>query len=201
MSTITQAAQQASVSDGDCYPPYRMSIDQYEKLVGSGVFTKRDKLQLINGRLVAKMTINPPHAVATDLCRDALILAVPPGWCVRSEKPVRLPPNSAPEPDQCVVRGELTDYVERHPSANDVGLLIEIADASLVDDRKMARTYGPSGIRVYWIVNLVDRQIDVHNSPTADGYDGMQVYKSGERVPIMLDEIVVGFIAVSDILP
>ena len=95
----------------------------------------------------------------------------------------------------------MTDYVERHPSANDVGLLIEIADASLVDDRKMARTYGPSGIRVYWIVNLIDRQIEVHNSPTADGYGDMQVYKPGEKVPIVLDEIVVGFIAVSDILP
>jgi hypothetical protein len=56
MSMITETAQRAPASDRDCYPTYRMSIEKYEQLVGSGVFTKHDKLQLINGRLVAKMT-------------------------------------------------------------------------------------------------------------------------------------------------
>ena len=201
MSTITQTAQQATGPDWDCYPTYRMSIEKYEQLVGSGVFTKRDKLQLINGRLVAKVTKNPPHAVANDRCRNALSRSLPTGWSIRTENPVRLPPGSEPEPDQCVVRGELTDYVERHPCAADVGLLIEIADASLADDRTMARTYAASDVRIYWIVNLVDRQIEVYTSPTADGYDDMQAYKPGENVPIVLDGVEVGYVAVSDILP
>jgi Uma2 family endonuclease len=201
MATTTQPVQSASGPDDDCYPPYRMSIDQYEKLVDSGVFTKQDKLQLINGRLVAKVTKNPPHAVASDRCRDALSRSLPNGWSVRTENPVRLPPGSEPEPDQCVVRGELTDYVKRNPCADDVGLLIEISDASLADDRKMARTYSASGIPVDWIVNLVDHHVEVHTSPTSDGYGDTQIYRRGEESPIMLDGIVVGRIAVSDIHP
>jgi Putative restriction endonuclease len=65
----------------------------------------------------------------------------------------------------------------------------------------MARTYGASGIAIYWIVNLVDRQIEVYTSPTSDGYRVMQVYKPGEQVPVVLDGTVVGMIAVSDMLP
>ena len=201
MSTTVETPQRVPASDRDCYPTYRMSIEKYEQLVGSGVFTKHDKLQLVNGRLVAKVTKNPPHAVANDRCRNALSRSVPAGWSFRTENPVRLPPGSEPEPDQCVVRGELTDYVNHHPGADDVGLLVEIADASLDDDRKMALTYSVSGIQVYWIVNLVERQIEVFTSPTPRGYDVKQVYKAHEKVPIALDGIVVAYVAVADILP
>ncbi len=152
MSTITQTVQPAAVPNGACYPPFRMSIDQYEKLVASGVFSKRDKLQLINGILVAKVTQNPPHSVADLLCGKALGRVIPAGWHLRPDKPVRLPPDGEPEPDQCVVRGTERDYSGRHPSALDVGLLVEIADASLAADREMARTYGARYPR------LLDRQ-------------------------------------------
>jgi Uma2 family endonuclease len=202
MSTLTQTEQPTAGSGWDCYPLYRMSIDQYEKLVSSGVFTKRDKLQLVNGVLVAKMTQNDPHCTADLLCHQALVNVIPAGWHVRFDKPLRLPlTNSKPEPDQSVVRGSVRDFGQRSPTAADVGLVVEIADTSLADDRKMARTYAASGIPLYWIINLIDRQIEVYTDPTADGYGPPQTYRAGDQVPITLDGVVVGHIAVSDILP
>ena len=201
MVTIAETAQRVPASDRDCYPTYGTSVEKYEQLVGFGVFTKHDKMQLINGRLVAKATKIPPHAVANDRCNNALSRSLPTGWSVRTENPIRLPPGSEPEPDQCVVRGELTDYVKQHPSAGDVGLLVEIADVRLDNDRKMALTYSASGIPVYWIVNLVEGHIEVYTSPTPGGYDIKQHYKPDETVPIVLDGIVVSYVAVSDILP
>jgi hypothetical protein len=65
-----------------------LSIEKYEQLVGSGVFTKHDKLQLINGRLAAKVKKTPPHAVANDRCRNALSRFLPTGWSIRTEKNV-----------------------------------------------------------------------------------------------------------------
>ncbi len=156
MSTITSPTEPAIANTSPCeavYPPFRMSIDQYEKLVDAGVFTKRDKLQLVNGILVAKMTQNPPHTVADLLCGEALGRILPAGWHLRPDKPVRLPPDSEPEPDQCVVRGAKRDYLTRHPGAADVGLLVEIADSSLEADREMARTYGSQRC-----LGLLDRQ-------------------------------------------
>jgi Uma2 family endonuclease len=121
---------------------------------------------------------------------------------VRAAMPVRLPPKSEPEPDQCVVRGEARDYSQRHPGPNDVGLLIEIADKIRLEaNRKMTLKYGSSNIPLYWIVNLVDRRVEVYTSPTADGYGDMQAYKPDDNVPIVLDGVVVGYVAVSDILP
>jgi Uma2 family endonuclease len=116
--------------------------------------------------------------------------------------PVRLPPKSEPEPDQCVVRGEARDYSQRHPGPNDVGLLIEIADKSRLEaNRKMTLKYGASSIPVSWIVNLVDRQVEVYAHPTASGYGPPQIYKPGEEVPIALDGVVEACISLSDILP
>jgi Uma2 family endonuclease len=203
MSTtiITPAAQPAGMPIGASYPPFRMSIDQYEKLVGAGVFTKRDKLQLINGILVSKVTKNPPHSVADQLCRKALERVIPRGWHLRSDSPVRLPPDGEPEPDQCVVRGAERDYCLRHPGPQDVGLLVEIADSSLAADRQMAETFSARGIPVYWLVNLVDRQIEVYSGPKSDGYGSVQLYNPGEYVPVVLDGTEIGRFAVSDILP
>jgi Uma2 family endonuclease len=93
------------------------------------------------------------------------------------------------------------DYKLRSPGASDVGLLVEIADTSLVEDRKMAQTYGARGIPVYWIVNLVDRQVEVYAFPTPAGYSGPQAYLPGNTVPVVLDGVVVGKITVDDILP
>jgi Uma2 family endonuclease len=201
MATTNQAIQGGSVPNGACYPPFRMSIEKYEKLIGSGVFTKRDKLQLINGILVAKVTQNPPHSVADLLCNKALARVIPPGWHLRPDKPVRLPPDGEPEPDQCVVRGKERDYSHQHPSAADVGLLVEIADTSLEADREMARAYGASGVPIYWIVNLRDSQVEVYTEPTSNGYGSKHAFMPGEELPIVLDGAEVGRIAVSDILP
>jgi Uma2 family endonuclease len=200
-TTVTQTAQPLALVGGACYPPFRMSVDQYEKLVDSGVFTKRDKLQLINGILVAKVTQNPPHSVADLLCGKALARIIPAEWHLRPDKPVRLPPDGEPEPDHCVVRGAERDYSEQHPGPSDIGLLVEIADTSLDADREMARTYGARGVPIYWIVNLRESQIEVYTEPIADGYVFVRTYKPGEDVPVVLDGTEVGHLAVSDILP
>ena len=201
VSTITQTVQPASGPDWDCYPPYRMSIEQYDRLVDSGVFTKRDKFELIDGILVAKVTQNDPHCTADTLCRDALQAVIPAGWHVRSDKPISLPPWSKPEPDQSVVRGAVRDYTSRSPGASDVGLVVQVSDSSLARDRKRSRRYAAHGIPVYCIVNLVDRQVEVHSNPRPDDYATHEVYRAGEQVPVVLDGVTVGHIAVDDLLP
>jgi Uma2 family endonuclease len=201
MATITQTIQPPAGPAVDRCPLYRMSIEQYEQLVDSGVFTKRDKFELINGLLVAKMTQNDPHSTADTLTGDALRAVIPAGWHVRSDKPVRLPPRSKPEPDQTVVRGTVRDYTTRSPGATDVGLVVQFADSSLARDRKRSRRFALHNVPVYWIINLRDRQVEVYTSPTAIGYNASQIYKPGDNVPVVLDGTVVGHIGVSDVLP
>ncbi len=84
---------------------YRMSMEKYEAMVQSGVFTRRDRLQLVEGLLVGKMTEHPPHASVSVTTADAIRAMLPKGWHVREEKPLRIPARaSEPEPDIVVTR-------------------------------------------------------------------------------------------------
>lgn len=184
-------------------PLYRISVEQYEAMTASGAIPESHRVHLINGLLVQKMTVHPPHAISFQLCRDELSRVKADGWHVRSSIPIRLPDQaSEPEPDHSVVRGAVRDYEDRHPGPGDIALVVEISDSSLADDRKLAtEVYGPAGIPVYWLVNLVDRQVEVYSEPGPDGYRSSAVYAEGHTVPVVIDGREAGQIAVVDILP
>jgi Uma2 family endonuclease len=203
MSTDSQTQFAPSLPDSSWVPSplHRLTLDEYEAMVASGAFSPRDRFHLINGYLVDKMTQNDPHCTADDLCGVELSKAISSGWYLRSGKPVRLPPNSKPEPDRCVVLGTIRDYSHRSPGPADVGLVVEVSDTSLGEDRKLAQVYGGSGIPIYWIINLVDKKIEVYAEPGPAGYTSRIDYVAGQEVPVVLDGNEVGRVRVADVLP
>ena len=201
MSTLTQTTESPAIAEWVPSPLYRMTLEQYEAMVESGAFSDHDRFHLINGFLVEKMTQHDPHATADELCERALDKAIPPGWHVRSAKPVRLPPKSKPEPDRSIVRGTIRDYSERSPGPEGVGLILEVSVTSVAQDRQQASVYAASGIPYYWIVNVVERKVEVYFDPTPNAYKVRADYPAGENVPIVIDGINLGEIAVNDLLP
>jgi Uma2 family endonuclease len=182
-------------------PLARLTVDQYEAMVKSGVLTKHDRLHLINGLLVAKVSRNPPNVLADRNVRDELQKIIPAGWNLRREDPVRLPPRSEPEPDVSMARGHKNDYATRHPGPADLALVVEVADSSLAEDRKLASVYGSAGIPNYWIVNLKARQVEVYTLEPAGAYGKPGIFKAGRSIPVVIDGCLDGQIAVSEILP
>jgi Uma2 family endonuclease len=180
---------------------YRLNVEQYESMVSAGLFTKRDRLHLINGILVAKMTKKPPHVIACEKTRDSLQRIKPKGWRVMVEAPVRIPNYNEPEPDLALARGKAEDYAARHPEPADLALIIEVAESSLRQDRELTLIYGSAGVPTAWIVNLIDRQVEVYSDPCPDGYRSRLVYEPGQDVPLVIDGIELGQIAVADLLP
>jgi Uma2 family endonuclease len=183
-------------------PPARLSVAKYEAMLASGAFTKDDRFELIEGTLVAKMTKKPRHSTGSELCGDAVRRLLPPGWHVRIEKPVRIPArDSVPEPDISVARGQIRDYEDRDPAPEDVALVVEVSDTTLAADRVMALTYGGGGIPVYWIVNVADRQLEVYTNPAGGAYPAPTILGETETVDLIIEGVVVGRIAVADLLP
>jgi Uma2 family endonuclease len=107
------------------------------------------------------------HASALGRAGDALRAALGPGWVVRVQMPVALDDESEPEPDLAVVPGVWDDYETRHPTTPT--LAIEVSETSLAFDRgEKAGLYARCGIRDYWIINLVDRVLEVYRDPAPD---------------------------------
>lgn len=183
-------------------PLHRLTVDRYEAMVGSGVFSERDRFHLINGCLGTKMARKTPHVVADMLCGAALDRAMPPGWHVRPAKPLRLPTvDSEPGPDRCVVRGTIRDHLARHPGPDDAALVVEVSDSSLAEDRELAAIYGRAGVPLYWIINLVDRRVEVYSRPGPNGHAALEVLAPGHALSVAIDGQEVGTIAAAELLP
>ncbi len=181
---------------------YRLSLERYEAMVDAGILGKRDRVHLIDGYLVAKRTEDDPHATADVLCGKKIARVLPPGWHIRPGKPIRIPRlASRPEPDRSVVCGAARDYARRSPEPANIALVVEVSDTTLADDRKLAGLYGRAGILYYWIVNVVDSQVEVYSRPGPSGYEQLKVLAPGHVLSVVIDGVEVGQIPVADILP
>jgi Uma2 family endonuclease len=181
--------------------PLRITVDEYERIIASGSLNEPSKVELIDGYMVKKMAKSAEHGFSTKEVLKALERLLPPGWTARKEEPVRIPMYDEPEPDIIIVRGSDADYRHRIPDVPDVGLLVEVSRTSVSVDRQQGIVYGRAGIPVYWIVNLVDRQVEVYTDPGPTGYAVRKDFLSGQQVPVVIDGQQGGQIAVDDILP
>lgn len=195
-------------SDVAAIPPdfiARLSVEQYHEMLETGILHEGDPIELLEGWLVYKMTKNPPHETALGLLQDTLAALLPKGWILRIQAPITLS-DSEPEPDVAIVRGKRQDYLRHHPSANDVALVIEVSDSTFQRDRELKqRIYARAGISAYWIVNLVEGQIEIYTHPLGDmgsfRYAERRVYEGGEQIEFRLDNETLGTISAVSLLP
>jgi Uma2 family endonuclease len=184
------------------YPIWRLTVEQYHEMVQSGILTEDDPVELLEGWLITKMPQNAPHLTITQHTHDALRSILPAGWVIYVQGPITTL-DSEPEPDIMVARGSRRDYLERHPSTEDIALVVEVADATLQRDRTLKlRVYASAGIVAYWILNLVERQVEAYSDPSEQGeYRQRVVYRESDDVPVVIGGQMVGQIAVRELLP
>jgi hypothetical protein len=176
-----------------------MDIDEFERVAD---LLKAERVELIDGFIVERDKMDPPHVFASEALRRQLDRLVPVGWFVREDKPIRVHTAYEPLPDLAIVRGTFTSYLKRHPNPADVATVIEIADSTVAKDQsEKLVNYAKGGIACYWIVNLVDRRVEVYAGPRRGGYKKPRIFKPGQSVPVVIDGTEVGRIAVADILP
>lgn len=184
---------------------WRISVERYHQMIAAGLLTENDRLELLEGFLVAQMTITPAHSFTTDQLRDELMAIVPDPYFVKSQQPITAE-DSEPEPDVMVVAGRKRDFAQRHPGPQDVALVIEVADSSLQQDKTWKkRIYAQAGIPVYWIVNLPGRQIEVYTQPSGPTFDPtyhqLATYHQADAVPLILDGTEINRLPVRGLLP
>jgi Uma2 family endonuclease len=183
----------------------RFSRAEYDRLIELGLFDEDEHIELIGGQLMVMEPKGAPHYTATRKTAKALEAAFGPGWDVRPEGPIGLDDESEPEPDITVVPGSPDDYGRAHPSRP--VLTVEVADSSLASDRhRKGSLYARAGLADYWVLNLIDRVLEVYREPIADAaapfgwrYARVEVFDAASRVtPLALPG---AGIAVASLLP
>ena len=185
---------------------YQFSVYHFDRLIRAGYLQEKSKqVELINGLLVKKPKRNPPHDSAMYRLQTLLLLLTSPaGWLVRCQSGIRLR-TSVPEPDLAIVQGPVENYDQRRPTRNDIAVVVEVADTSLAFDQgRKLQMYARAQLPEYWIVNLVDRRIEVHTQPKRGKkptYQSRIDYTVGQKIPLNLLGTQVGVVPVGEVLP
>ena len=199
-TTITPAHDPRPLALSD----YRFTVAQYHRLVDAGILKEGERVELLEGRLVNKMPQRPPHAGTMLRLNRRLPRWLTDDWLVRSQLPILLR-DSEPEPDFAIVRAPEDTWDLRHPKPDEVALLIEVADSTLADDRLVkGRIYARARLVEYWIVNLVDSQVEVYTDPRggkAPAYRQRRDYGKKDEIPLRLAGVLIRTIPVRDMLP
>jgi Uma2 family endonuclease len=162
-------------------PLGRLKRAEYDKLAGTGSF-ENERVELLYGLVVRMSPIGPNHMNAVERLVELLVLALHGRARIRPQGPFAASDDSEPEPDVSVLPPR--DYLDDHPST--AWLIVEVAETSLVHDRTAkAQLYAEAGVREYWIVNLVDRAIEVHRDPVKGRYGSKTVHARGDAITLL----------------
>ena len=184
---------------------YRWTRHAYARLIDHGFLDEDDPIELLDGLLLVKEPQTSSHRTAVLLAAQALQRAFGAGWFVQTQSPIILGARSEPEPDVSVVRGTLRDYVGEHPRFPALVVEVALSGLRIARGRKVA-AYASGGIADYWIVNLVDRVLEVHREPARPGpalprwrYLAVETLDAGGAVaPLAVPSAIV---RVADLLP
>jgi Uma2 family endonuclease len=161
---------------------HRFTVEEYYRMAETGILQPDVRVELLDGEIHDMSPIGPLHGgVLNRLIR--LFASLARGrWLVSAQNPARLDNYSEPQPDLMLLKPAPDDYTSHHPFPDDVLLLIEIADSSLLHDRKRkVPAYARASIPEVWIVNLTNRSIEVYTDPQFTNYGSIAILGSGDK--------------------
>ncbi|MBL9183992.1 MAG: Uma2 family endonuclease [Verrucomicrobiaceae bacterium] len=166
-------------------PLLRISCDRYHEMIASGGLREDDRIELINGFLVTKMSIGSIHSAMVNRLNRLLSRLLGDSTIITVQNPITIHEYSEPEPDIVVARFREDFYAERHPYPQDILLVIEVADTSLAFDRDAKiPLYASCGIPESWLVDLNNHEIHVFRRPDGAAYQETHVFRAGDLIPV-----------------
>lgn len=182
-------------------PAPLIDVHEYLAMAERGEIAPDARVELLEGQIVDMAPAGDGHFSSTSRLLVILAQAVGTRAFPICQQPIRLTNLSEPEPDLALLRARPQGYSTK-PHAEDVLLVVEVSDSTLAQDRNLKqRLYARAGIPEYWIVNLVERVVEIHTlpDPAAGRYRMQQVAKRGQTVSCLAMPDL--NIAVADFMP
>jgi len=200
MGTMTAIARPEERIADDPYWLRQFSVTEYHKMIQTGILTPDSGVELLEGWIVKKMSQNSPHRNSVSRVVRRVAKVLPENWHMDVQGPITLS-DSEPEPDITLARGSDDVYDKRHAAPADIGVLMEVGDSTVLNDRRYKGTlYARENIVAYWLINLVDRKVEVYTDPQAGQYRSKVEYLENETVPLILDGVKIAEFPVSELI-
>ena len=164
--------------------PHRFTRQEYHRLAESRLLAD-ERVELLDGVIITMSPQNSPHAATIHRLLFTLFPSLGDAAYIRVQAPIVLNDWSEPEPDIVICQPDPGDYAQHHPRSDQVMVVIEVSDSSLVyDQEQKAQAYAASGIPEYWIVNLTARSVAILTNPSRDNgqYQNEQIKGEDDTV-------------------
>ena len=162
---------------------HQFTVDDYHAMVVAGALKEDDRVELIEGEIVDMTPIGLRHAAAVNILNRWLVTGCGSRAIVQCQGPIQIGLRSEPQPDLVALRPEDDFYRNKAATPDDVLLLIEVADRSLLYDRRVKLPlYARAGLREVWIVDLVRDEVQIHREPTPTGFAHAERRGRGARL-------------------
>jgi Uma2 family endonuclease len=172
--------------NGQVFNARLINVKQYDEMIEHGILTTNDKVELLNGVIIEKMPKGIKHAAINDLVAEMFRQTLGNRVIIRNQNPVVLDDYSEPEPDIVLAKPPREIYLERHPTPEDILLIIEISDTTLGRDRvTKSLAYAKAEIQQYLVLNLQNETIEDSREPGEDGYQFKRTLRKGDSLNLV----------------
>lgn len=163
----------------------QFTVKQYHQMVEAGILTEDDRVELLEGEIIEMSPIGRRHAACVNRLVRLFSQRLGDRVIVAAQNPVQLGDRSEPQPDIALLRPSADFYEAGHPQAQDIWLLVEVADTTVEFDREIKLPlYARSGVREVWLVDLNENAIAVYREPSLSGYGQVQQLQRGQELTV-----------------
>ncbi|MBC5795200.1 Uma2 family endonuclease [Sphaerospermopsis sp. LEGE 00249] len=159
------------------------TVDEYHRMAEAGIFEPSERVELLEGKIICIVAKGTVHRSAVGRTNKLLQNRLENQAWIAIQDPVKLNERSEPEPDVAVVKIDPLDYADHHPTPDEIYFIIEVADSSLkLDTEIKAKAYSQAGIKDYWVLDVVKRELIVFRNPTPEGYQNQEISTEHQKI-------------------
>ena len=162
--------------------PYKFDFHQYREMFKAEILTKDDRVELIDGVIIAMSGTGPEHNATLNSSTRFWVIRLGERAIAQIRGSVLLDEMNAPQPDIAILKPRADFYRYRLPGADDILLAVEVADSSVRDDRRKLALYARFGVPEVWIANIPARTIEAYTDPSGGEYETRRTFHPGQTV-------------------
>lgn len=157
---------------------FKLTVEEYYKMAEVGILKPTDRVELIEGEIITMSPINNPHIGVVNTLNRLFGKKLIDDYTISIQNPIFINDFTEPEPDIVIAKFDKKGYSESKISPPEIYIVVEVADSTLIKDRKVKLPlYAQAMIPEYWIIDVKKQQIEQYTQPKGKKYNSKKIIK------------------------